>query len=437
MKFKKEILTEGLYVTGDGKGGRQVSFIPQKRIAHWASQHAKMVEAGLKVPAPELHSEGENPNKYQTEVGSKSNYGFWEQLSVGEKEEDGVVLATLNGVIDVPVEDDAKKIGNSVQETSIYAKDKFVDGTGRVWEDVLVHIAPCTKPIEPGQKNFEPVAEGDLSIAMSMSHRIAMNDMGAVGEMLNSDQVASDDLQSMLASVAGLSIPKGVSLDQLEQALLAALRQKQLSEQNGDGGSVTQPPKDSIVSQVPVVMSTNTNQGANNSAPNSIPPAPTTPATQPAASGGGGGTGEVIPPDSAATTAMSQLESQNQGLIAVATNGKKSELITRLNVLRQRGLVNDDARYKELADSINGITAMSFDTEHQPIKTEVEIEIGALEKVSIPMPANAPVVAMSQADDNGNYVIQQNPLQQTANQAPSEERHKEIMNSIFGTTNAS
>ena len=436
MKFTKEILTEGLYVTGDGKGGRQVSFIPQKRIAHWAAQHAEMVKAGLKVPAPELHSEGENPNKYQTEVGSKSNYGFWEQLSVGQKEEDGVMLTTLNGVIDVPVEDDAKKIGNSVQETSIYAKDKFVDGTGRVWEDVLVHIAPCTKPIEPGQKNFEPVAEGDLSIAMSMSHRIAMNDMGAVGEMLNSDQVASNDLQSMLASVAGLSIPKGVTLDQLEQALMAALRQKQLSEQNGDGGSVTKPPKDSIVSQVPVVMSTNTNQGANNTAPNSIPPAPTTPATQPAPSSGGG-TGEVIPPDSATTTAMSQLEETNQGLLAVATNAKKDELLRRLGALRQRGIVNTKERFDELSTLITGITSMSFNEKHEPIATNVEIRIDELEKVSIPMPANAPVVAMSQADDNGNYVIQQNPLPQTANQAPSEERHKEIMDNIFGTTNAS
>ena len=431
MKFNKEILTEGLYVTGDGKGGRQVSFIPQKRIAHWAAQHAEMVKAGLKIPAPELHSEEENPNKYQTGVGSKSNFGFWEQLSVGQKEENGVTLATLNGVVDVPVESDAEKIGKSVQETSIYAKDKFVDGTGRVWKDVLVHIAPCTKPIEPGQKNFEAVPEGDLSIAMS--HRVAMN-MGDVNEMLESEEVASADLQTMLASVAGISIPDGVSLAQLEQALLAALRQKQLSEQNGDGGSVKKPPKDSIVSQVPVVMSTNTNQGASNLAPNSIPPAPTTPATQPAASGGGGGTGEVIPPDSATTTAMSQLENQNQGLIAVATNGKKKELMNRLNALRQRGLVNDDARYQELATSINGITAMAFDDQHQPIETNVEIQLGAMEKIKIPMPANSPIVAMSQADDNGNYVIQKNPLPTQANQAPSADRHKEIMDQIFNQT---
>ena len=134
---------------------------------------------------------------------------------------------------------------------------------------------------------------------------------------------------------------------------------------------------------------------------------------------------------------MSQLEETNQGLLAVATNAKKDELLRRLGSLRQRGIVNTKERFDELSTLITGITSMSFNEKHEPVATNVEIEIGALEKVSIPMPANAPVVAMSQADDNGNYVIQQNPLQQTANQAPSEERHKEIMNSIFGTTNAS
>jgi len=120
-KFKKEILTEGLYVTGDGNGGRQVSFVPKKRIKHWADQHAEMVKAGIRVPAPELHAEDEDPNKYITEAGSKSNYGFWEQLSLGEKvDEDGTVLATLEGVLDVPLESDAERIGNTVRETSIY-----------------------------------------------------------------------------------------------------------------------------------------------------------------------------------------------------------------------------------------------------------------------------------------------------------------------------
>ena len=265
-KFTKEVLTEGVYLTGDGKGGRKLEFIPKKRIDHWAKQHKLMVEAGLKIPAPDLHADDEDPNKYINSEGSKSNYGFWEHLSLGEKidPDTGDTLATLNGIIDVPVQADADRIGTSVKETSIYAKAKFVDGTGRVWEDVLTHISPCTKPIEPGQKNFSPIEEHDLSIAMSMSHRISMDmNLGNVSEMIGSDSMPSSDLYTMLKTVAGLSIPEGTTMDRLEQALLAALKQKQLSEQNGEGGSVTKPPKDSIVSQVPIVMSSNTNQGAN------------------------------------------------------------------------------------------------------------------------------------------------------------------------------
>ena len=80
---------------------------------------------------------------------------------------------------------------------------------------------------------------------------------------------------------------------------------------------------------------------------------------------------------------------------------------------------------------------MSFDAQHQPIETTVEIQLGAMEKIKIPMPTNAPMVAMSQADDNGNCVIQQNPLPTQSNQAPSAERHKEIMDQMFNTTSAS
>lgn len=431
-KFEKEILTEGLYVTGDGKGGRQVSYVPKKRIQHWASQHKKMVEAGLKIPAPEMHADDENPNKYAVAIGSKSNFGFWDQLSLGEVEKDGELLTTLNGVLDVPVDEDADRIGTSVQETSVYVKDKFVDGTGKVWEDVLVHIAPCTKPIEPGQKNFSRIEQGDLSIAMSMSHRlpISMAEMGSVNDMLESDIAPSNDLKEMLMTVVGIAIPDNCSMDQLESVLLAALRQKQLSEQSGEGGSVTKPPKDSVISQVPIVMSSNTNQGASQAAPQVK-----TKSQQSSGSGVGGGSSvEVIPPDTK-TTAMSQLETQNAGLINVVTDQSKKSLMNRLHTLRQRGIVSTDEQFKQLESEITGITSMSFNSEtNKPNKEVVEIKIEALESVSIPMPANSPTIAMASADDNGNYVIHNNPLPKGSNQQMTAERSQSIVDGLFGST---
>jgi len=260
---------------------------------------------------------------------------------------------------------------------------------------------------------------------MSMSHRlpVQMSAMGSISELMEDDAAPSDDLRTMLESVAGISIPPNISMDQLEQSLLAALRQKQLSEKHGEGGSVTKPPKDSVISQVPIVMSSNTNQGAKKSAPQSS--VPVTPAPE-------GGKGEVIPPD---TIAMSQLESQNKGLLEVITSGKKESLMARLNGLKQRGIVNTKERFDELAGEINGITSMSFDDQHKPVASKVEIEIGALEKVSIPMPANAPTIAMSEIDDNGNYVIQNNPLPSSPSGQVTPDRANDIVNGLFGTTN--
>ena len=347
-KFEKEILTEGLYVTGDGNGGRKVSFIPEKRIKHWIEQHRLMTEAGLKVPAPEAHADDEDPRKYVVDTGSKSNFGFWESLSLGEKiGPNGERLAVMKGELDVPVQSDADRIGTSVQETSIYAKDKFVDGTGKEWNDVLVHISPCVKPIEPGQSNFVKIEDNDLAIAMSSSHRIAMN-MTDVNSMLGNDDSDYDmkSLSQLLKDVAGVCIPDNVSPEELHKALMAALQQKQLSDSHtdGDGGTVTTPPKDSKISQVPIVMATNQNSQQNQQAgQQSQQGGAITP-------GSPQNTDSALPADQnpghtqgSKTTAMSQLESQNQGLLNVVTDSKKKELIGRLNALRQRGIVHDQS----------------------------------------------------------------------------------------------
>ena len=112
-----------------------------------------------------------------------------------------------------------------------------------------------------------------------MSHRspISMADLGM--EMIDSDQIDSD-FYDMLKSVAGISIPEGTPDEYLKSALMAALKQKQLSESDRDGGTVTNPPKNSQKHEVPVVMSVNQT------------PATTTP---PTATPGPGD--EVIPPD--------------------------------------------------------------------------------------------------------------------------------------------
>jgi hypothetical protein len=404
MKFKKQILTEGLYLVGDGKGGRKATFVTKDRINHWVNQHKAMRNAGLNIPAPEFHDPKAVPSEQP--VGSKSNYGFWESLEQ-DQTEDGLVA--MNGVLDAPHEEDAEKIGKTVRETSIYAVPKFVDGHGNEWEDVLTHIAVVTKPIEPGQKNFESV--GDAT-AVSMSHRLPLA-MSTVNSLLYNDEdnANPDDLCEMLKEVAGLAVPKGISPEQLPQALLAALQQKQLSEKHREGGTVSKPPKNSELHEVPVAMSTNQTQGT---AQNSADPQIETP--------------------NETDIQMSHVQKQNDGLIKHVTESKKQELRTRLASLAKRGLVDADQQ-KDYSAKIDGIVSMSFDDNLDVVTEPVEYQIAALERVQIKMPSNQPMVAMADNDLQGNYVIQPNPTPSSETQM-TEDRAKSIVDSLMGSTAA-
>jgi len=415
MKFEKQILTEGLYVTGDGKGGRQVQLIDRNRIKHWTEQHYEMRKDGLNIPAPELH----DPKAVPTTAmgGSKSNFGFWEEMSlVDSTDSEGNSVKALNGILDVPVDDDAKRIGKSVKETSIYAVPEFIDGTGKVWKDVLTHVAVVTKPIEPGQKNFVPL---DGALALSMSHRLPISmDMNMMSQILDDGDANPDDLYQMLEQVAGISIPRGTSPDELQRALLAALAQKKLSEQARDGGTVTKPPKDSQLHEVPVVMSNN-----NSAVPVEAGTTPVTVTEPPATE-----------PTKTVTVEMSHLQQQNSGLMTYITEQKKSELKNRLAQLRHRGIISDENMFNNFNTQIESITSMSFGDDHKATPSPVELQIGALEMVQIKLPDNQPMVAMATQDSGGNFVIQPNPVPATSNTQLTDERADEIVNMIMGTT---
>lgn len=407
-KFKKEILREGFYLVNDGNGGRVPTFISRDRLQHWANQHAEMTKLGLKVPAPDYHSKKAIPDSEDVVIGSKDNYGFWDSVTIDNGiDEQGNPYVALNGILDVPVEADAEKIGKSVQEVSVYAPGKFVDGKGREWNDALAHIAVVTRPVEPGQKNFEPV-EGAVVMALSDRIPIAMSDdiietMSSMGSSNNADIV------QMLREVAGISIPDGTTPDRFMEALYAALLQKkQCDSMNDDGGSVTKPPSNSDVNGVPVLM-------AQNQPTNQTTTAPVQ--TQETAA----------QPD----PIVMSLQAENAGLKNVLLSNKKSDLTNRLNTLKQRNLV-DDATATNYQTQIDGIQ-MSFDSNNQLVTPGIEQVISALESVQLPT-GPAPVVAM--ANDTGSgFVIQPNNMP-TGNGQMTNERADEIVNSLLSRTSA-
>lgn len=456
MKFKKQILRPGVYFVNDGNNGRRLEYITAERLKHWADQHKKMVSAGLHVPAPAIHKkEAEPTNSLKT---SKDNYGWWEQIEFTGN--------ALEGVVDIPVKSDQERIGKTVKEVSIYAKPKFIDGLGNEWKDVLTHIAIITNPIEPNQKNFEKVEDGSLSVAMSdivqmsnsqlqtldskmkakkkkakMAPDNEMEDEGQEEDM--ADDMANEspdgmdeqdeegeieegqedmeplldsstDVYTLLQEIAGIAIPKGTPDAKLKEAITNALLQKQLSERkNRSGGTIKTPPANSNVNEVPVVMSNNNNGSA----------------------GGNQATSNQTETVSIETVmshpSFKAMESQNKGILGVLTNSKKQELRSRLNNLRQRNIISSEEDLNNYNQQIDSIV-MSFGNDGNPLVTQIETAITALEGVKIPMPANQPIVAMAQSDASGNFVIQ--PQQVPTGGPVTDARAEEIVKNLFGST---
>lgn len=224
VKFEKEIVTEGAYRQFNPKTGKyEIRHVSKEELTDAVSTFNQMKTAGLRVPAPWKHDF--NITSFPIEEGqnglledSSKNAGFWDSLMTRVTDEGKVALV---GVIEASPEN-ADKIGTDVKDTSIYMRKKFVDGTGKEWENVLMHIALVTHPIEPGQKNFERLEEDDSIIAMS--------------ELMLPDAQISE-LSTKLKSCIGLYLPPDTTRDNLVERLLISVNQYELLEEDEDGNS--------------------------------------------------------------------------------------------------------------------------------------------------------------------------------------------------------
>ena len=404
-KFNKHIVSEGFYVVSNGNGQRKLEFIDEQRMKHWSDQAALMNQAGIRIPAPDKHHpqalpEGNKGNKWSSsDPGSKSNFGFWDSFEVKDHLKNGKNLKALYGTVDVPVDQDAQRVGTSVKETSICALPEFIDGEGRVWKDVLTHVALVTNPIEPGQDNFQRQDVPGNALALSMSHHLEnlSNEMRMAID--DADATASASLSQLLKMVAGIVISDTLSPENLEQELITVLKQKYHTEKSmNKDGSTSQSPPDSHLQQVPIAMSHNQDtlltdlQSQNKSLTDQI---------------------KELKEDQDQTkqqlsqmTAMSQVQQQHAGLMAHTEKTQKEALKKRIEVLKRKGVITDQSFLDGLATQVDGIQ-MSFDSENNLIKTAVEAQIEALERVPVSTPANhRPMLAMATENADGTLVIQ-------------------------------
>ena len=425
MKFKKPILSEGVYLVSTEKG-REEKIITQKELDHWANTHKKMRTKGLNIPAPLAHNEKEVPTKIKlgadgTLPRSDLNAGWWETLWV-EKGSDG---STLWGEVNIPDAETAKKIqSGTIKETSIYSRPEYKDGDANTWNDALMHVALVTHPIEANQDSF--VSSEGLALSMSHRTRTIMADEGLADA--TEREAGLGDLIKRLKDIAQIALPDGTTLANLVETLNAPLSQTEVPEaEQGSDGTVDKPGEGSVEQPAPIAMSLTTKQIDAISMANLTDPETGVPFTKDALA-----EAAKVTPDDQTKTLMSQVgvvQQANTALVGYLSSQKNGDLAKRASVLMSQGKIPKDYFDKSLKPQLEGFQ-MSFNPEGQPVYQAVEQVIEALEAQPAPqglgtleggynpaLPSNvAAALAMSQGGNPtvGNptvgFVTEPNPL---------------------------
>lgn len=194
-RVRKTVLAVGEHRSPEG-----VVKATPARLRHWADQFNAMRAAGLKIPVPYGHNtnaipaDPNDPNESQF-LSSRYNAGYVEALDVTP---DGLVAANdcpgldtddsgnLVGWAKLP---DGREVKTAIGEVSVGIAKKFTDGTGRVWNDVITHIAVTPHPVWGGQDGFTALGgsrgrvEGLVTLALG-------------GATMNDDAIFDDDLDA-------------------------------------------------------------------------------------------------------------------------------------------------------------------------------------------------------------------------------------------------
>jgi len=158
MRFVKQILKPGVYLASTPSGRKRRVRLTLDRLKRICETFQNMLKAGLNIPAPWGH-DGSIPVRSADVV--KNNVGFWKKLWLDQK------TGWLYGELEVPREEDASRVGTTVQEVSPFLAPEWRDGQGNVWKDAILHIGLVAHPVVAGQENFQKAEESAMSLQMS------------------------------------------------------------------------------------------------------------------------------------------------------------------------------------------------------------------------------------------------------------------------------
>lgn len=397
--FLKEIIRPGTYHPVDPSTGKtRTKVVTPQDVHHFAKAFSDMRKSGLKVPAPKMHYLQDGSGKLYV-PGPSDNFrksddyvGHWKQTWIDKS------TGALMGVLDVPLEDDAKKIGTVITEVSPYISPEFTDGSGKKWENCLRHIAVVQHPVINGQPNFKPLPnESELagvgmslplsSYAFSSSAPPAKppkakkpedetqddaedtDDLGDNPETkkpadpenipedenengtIDGDEGLKETIQ-LLKETVGLELPPDTDatnfLDRIRSAVYTLKGQKEAT------GSVSTPPVESEEEEAPVAMALTDAQVAEKIKA----------ATDAQAA--------------AFSAQLADLTTQIKTRDAAVCNARKQNYGQRINALLATGRVTKDYADKTLAPMVNGY-AFSLQADGNPAPTALDATLAALE----------------------------------------------------------
>ncbi len=151
--------------------------VTPERIRRWADQHSQMSRLGIKTPVPWGHQRAAVPS-YPGEsqyLASKLNAGYFPELkpSADGKRLEAIIDApgleldhgNLVTMAELP---DGRKVKTAIGEVSAAIAKNFRDGKGRMWNDVLTHIAVTPLPVWAGQSGFQALGLEPETVCLSL-----------------------------------------------------------------------------------------------------------------------------------------------------------------------------------------------------------------------------------------------------------------------------
>ena len=321
------------------------------------------------------------------------------------------------------------------------------DGKGRDWEEPILHIAAVTHPIQPGQDNFQPLAE-DFAIAMafkapdqekakakpkakSASLPVPPGESDGVDATTptNPDKVlgsekpdvtsmggSMSDILTMLKDVAKIALPEDTNEQNFVERLRIALTQKSVSEEDEeDEGTVFQPPEGAALRNAPFVMAFSQQQ-----IDAIVQAKVTNPATGKPFSANELQSASVVDAEVVMShPKFAELTNSMNTILNTITEQAKSAYKGRIENLVKTGRAGKNYADSTLNPMVDSLT-MSFGPEGKPVAQPIDIVLNSLEALQpLAQPAYDPLLAMSHGFPAGASVHGSLPhMEQQTEDAP-------------------